>query len=212
MNDYPYPLYDEKGKVVCQICGKSFLTISPKHLSSHKIKFADYFKRYPNAPKSNQEFAARSKFGREHTIFKDQEEKEPVVADDLTLLIEQEPEVDELPIQREAEKVMKADPIQATKNRIKNHLGLLFANVEQDYLIREYGPNDKVLKFEFITDFADPVLKVVFQFPDTFWHNRDLLVDLNKNLKLTEYGWKIIEIPGNSPTLEKIDEVLKESY
>jgi very-short-patch-repair endonuclease len=64
------------------------------------------------------------------------------------------------------------------------------------------------LKFEFVTDFCDPILKVVFQFPDTFWHNIDILLDLNKKLKLESYGWKVIEIPTANPSNEMIDKYL----
>lgn len=213
MSEYPYPLYDEKGKVACQICGKSFLTISPQHLKMHNLSFADYFKRYPNAPKSGQEFAARSKYGKVKTIFKDQEDKEPqsIIGEDI--FVDEEPEIDELPIQREVERLAKkANPMQSAKDRIRQHLMLYFTNIEQDYLVREFGVNDGQLKFEFITDFADPVLKVAFFFPDTFWHNRDYLIDLNKNLKLTERGWKVLEIKGKAPSIDDLDESLKENY
>jgi hypothetical protein len=210
MSEYPYPLYDEKGKVACQICGKAFLTISPQHLKLHNVSFPDYFRRYPNAPKSNKEFAARSKYGKNKSIFKDQE-TQLIIGDDI--FVDEEPEIDELPIQREVERLAKnANPMQATKNRIKQHLMLYFTNVQQDYLVREFGANDGQLKFEFITDFADPVLKVVFFFPDTFWHNRDCIVDLNKNLKLTERGWKVLEIKGRSPSFDNLDEAIKDNY
>ena len=69
--EYPYPLFDEKGNVTCQICGKSFMTISPQHLKKHNIKFADYFKRYPNAPKTSEKFDARSKYGKDKSTFKE---------------------------------------------------------------------------------------------------------------------------------------------
>lgn len=210
MSEYPHPLYDEKGKVACQICGKTFLTISPKHLKGHNISFADYFKRYPNAPKSGQEFAARSKYGKDKTIFKDQEDKS-IIGEDI--IVDEEPEIDELPIQREVERLAKkANPMQSAKDRIRQHLILYFTNIEQDYLVREFGANDKQLKFEFITDFADPVLRVAFFFPDTFWHNKDYLIDLNKNLKLTERGWKVLEIKGKSPSIDDLDVALKDNY
>jgi uncharacterized Zn finger protein (UPF0148 family) len=45
MAELLYPLFDEKGKVVCQICGKSFLVISPTHLSiKHKISNMIFYK------------------------------------------------------------------------------------------------------------------------------------------------------------------------
>ena len=71
-------------------------------------------------------------------------------------------------------------------------------------MISEFGL-DKRLKFEFITDYCDPILKVVIQFPDTFWHNMEAGIDLNKNLKLSQCGWKVIEIPTNNPSFKLID-------
>jgi len=210
MSEYSFPLYDEKGKVVCQVCGKSFITISPRHLKGHNISYADYFKRFPNAPKSNEEFAARSKYGKDKTIFKEQEET-PIIGDDI--LVEEEPEIDELPIQKEVERLSKkASPMEASKNKIQDHLRLYFANVEKDFMIRHYDERDGRLQFEFITDFCDPVLKVVVQFPDTFWHNQEIAIDLNKNLKLQNSGWKVIEIPGVSPSLDGIDKAMKDQY
>ena len=129
------------------------------------------------------------------------------------IFVDEEPEIDELPIQREVERLAKkANPMQSAKDRIRQHLILYFTNIEQNYLVREFGVNDKELKFEFITDFADPVLRVAFFFPDTFWHNRDYLIDLNKNLKLTERGWKVLEIKGKSPSIDDLDESLRDNY
>ena len=60
-----HPEFDSKGNVVCQICGKSFLVISPMHLKKHNILFNDYVKRYPNAPVSGEEFNKRTKIGKD---------------------------------------------------------------------------------------------------------------------------------------------------
>ena len=211
MSEYSFPLYDEKGKVNCQICGKPFMTISPRHLKGHNVSFADYFKRFPEAPKSNPEFAARSKYGKNKTIFKNQEDIPSIIGDDI--VVDEEPEIDELPIQREVERLAKkVSPMEATKNKFKDHLRLYFANIQQDYLIMHYDERDGRLQFEFISDFCDPVLKVVVQFPNTFWHNQEAAIDLNKNLKLANAGWKVIEITGTSPSLDQIDTAMKDQY
>lgn len=207
MSEYPYPLFDEKGKVVCQICGKPYLVISPRHLQKHNVKYADYTKRFPDAPLSNEEFAARGKYGKNKDLFIHPENEE-VIGEDILV---DEPEVEEMDdVERFIETEMKAtDPIRAMKIKIRDHLRLYFSNIEMDYLIRQFG-SDKRLKYEFITDFCDPVLKVVIQFPDTFWHNHDLCIDLNKTLKLEKYGWKVYKIGSNNPSLKRIDETLKD--
>jgi len=207
MSEYSYPLYDEKGKVICQVCGKPFLVISPKHLQKHNIKHADYTKRFPDAPLSNQEFAARGKYGKNKDMFIHPENEE-IIGDDILV---DEPDVEEMD---DVEQFMKSemksiDPIRSMKVRLRDHLRLYFANIKMDYLIRQFG-TDKKLKFEFITDYCDPVLKVVIQFPDTFWHNHDLCIDLNKTTKLESYGWKVFKIRSNNPSFAQIDEVLKD--
>jgi len=208
MSEYPYPLYDEKGKVLCQICGKPFLVISPRHLVKHNIKHPDYVKRFPDAPLSNQEFAARGKFGKNKDMFIHPENEEPIIGEDILV---DEPDVEEMD---DVEKFMKTemtaiDPIRSMKIRLRDHLRLYFANIQMDYLIRQFG-TDKNLKLEFITDYCDPVLKVVIQFPDTFWHNHDLCIDLNKTIKLESYGWKVFKIPSNNPSFAQVDEALKD--
>lgn len=197
----PFPEFDSKGKLICQICGKSFLTLSPKHLLKHNITFDDYRKRYPQAPLSSSEFNARSKFGKNKELFVDQQEKKTEPP---------EPEIEELDIEAIMLKEVQANPMKAMKNRILDFLRVHYNNVRADYLIRQFGVDER-LKFEFITDFCDPILKVVIQFPDTFWHNKDLLLDLNKKLKLETYGWKVFEIPTNDPSNEMIDKCLLES-
>ena len=174
MSEYPYPLYDEKGKVNCQICGQPFLVISPRHLKKHNVKHADYVKRFPEAPLSNQEFAARGKYGKNKDLFIHPENEE-IIGEDILV---DEPDIEEMD---DVEKFMKTemkaiDPIRSMKIRLRDHLRLYFSNVKMDYLIRQFG-TDENLKFEFITDCCDPVLKVVIQFPDrdsaVNWYNSD---------------------------------------
>lgn len=209
--EYPYPLFDEKGQVACQICGKSFLTISPQHLKKHNIKFADYFKRYPNAPKTSEKFDARSKYGKNKSVFKEQEEKS-MLGDEL--IVEEQPTVEEFPMQKELERIIHfRTPMEKSKHRILDHLKLFYSNMQMDYAIRQYGKMDEKLRFEYITDFCDPVLKVVVQFPDTFWHNReDYIVDSVKRSKMEQFGWKVVEIYGNNPDLEFIGKVIQDTF
>jgi len=207
MNEYPYPLYDEKGKVTCQICGKPFLVISPKHLQKHNVKHADYTKRFPNAPLANKEFAARGKYGKNKDLFIHPENEE-IIGEDILVDEQHIEELDDVEFFMKGE--MKAiDPIRSMKVKLRDHLRLYFSNIKMDHLIRQFGTDNK-LKLEFITDFCDPVLKVVIQCPDTFWHNNDMYIDLNKTVKLEQYGWKVFEITSNNPSFAQIDEVLKD--
>jgi very-short-patch-repair endonuclease len=202
MIEYPYPYFDEKRKIICQICGKSFLVISPRHLDKHNIKYDEYKKRFPDAPLSTQEFKARGKYGKTKLFEDDELGPEQVV-------YEKEPDVEELNIESLIKDYKAMTPMEAMKARILDHLRLYFTNIRKDYSILQYGIDNR-LKFEFITDFCDPVLKVVIQFPNTFWHNEEAGIDLNKNLKLSQYGWKVIEIPSTSPSFKMINKYLDE--
>ena len=196
-----HPEFDSKGKVVCQICGKSFLVISPLHLKKHNISFGDYVKRYPNAPVSSAEFNKRSKIGKnKETLFMDQQEKGIVNP-------EVNPEIEEIDIEKIMKREIEENPMKSTKNRILDILRVIYTNVRPDYMIRQFG-TDGNLKFEFVTDFCDPILKIVIQFPDTFWHNQEMCIDLNKKIKLESYGWLYYEIPTVDPSKELMDKYL----
>ena len=203
MSEYPYPFFDEKGKLICQICGKSFLVITPRHLQLHNIKYDAYTKRFPEAPLSSKEFIARGKYGKVKDIFKDDEIGAEQLVDEV------DPEVEELAIEKLSQSARPRTPMDMMKNKILDHLRLYFSNVKKDYLITQCFPDGR-LKFEFITDFCDPILKIVIQFPDTFWHNREASIDINKNTKLAQSGWKVIEVPTNNPQIHIIDEYLSD--
>lgn len=193
---YPYPLFDENKKVVCQICGKSYLVISPPHLRTHDVSYDEYQNRFPDAPLSSKEFIKRGKLGKQ---------KDDVIINEEIIV---EEEVDVI-LEFQKSEVQKLDPMMQMKRKILNHLKYKISpNVEMDYLIQQYGTDGK-LKFEFITDFCDPMLKVVIQFPNTFWHNHDLMIDLNKTVKLEQYGWKVIKIASNDPSYDLLNEAIE---
>jgi hypothetical protein len=213
MSEYPYPLHNEAGKVLCQLCGKPFLVISPKHLTTkHNIKHDEYRLRFPDAPLSSEAFGMVTKYGKNKTIFVENEmskfEEEVTFENENVEEIQvNEPEIDEA---INLSSILSSDSnskdiMSVSKNKILDHLKSYFTNIQKDYLIEQYGPDER-LKFVFITDFCDPILKIVIQFPKTFWHNREQALDLNKNQKLKQYGWKVIEFQTMSPSLKDIDE------
>lgn len=211
--EYSYPLFDEDGKVICQVCGKSFMVISPRHLSSkHNIKFGEYKLRFPDAPFSNSEFATRSKFGKVKGVFDDDDVKVEEL-DDISEEFEGmlDPEIHgemEIDIGKLTETIRKyKDPMQEKKSRVLDHLRTFFSNIQQDYVVQLID-NGGQLNEEYITDFADPILKVNIEFPDTFWHNQGRHIDLMRDEKMKMYGWKIIRIPGQVPNAEKMTEII----
>lgn len=211
MSEYSHPMFNEQGKVICQICGKPYLVISPRHLGTHNIKYNEYKLRFPDAPLSSEEFNASSKYGKEKTLFVEKEmskfEDESKLPNEEIeeIVVDEEPEIeDEIDLSMLLEKEKQdLDIMAVSKNKILDYLRAYFTNIEKDYMIDQCGL-DGLLKFHFITDFCDPVLKIVIQFPNAFWHNREMAIDLNKNVKLKQYGWKVIEFNSISPSFKDI--------
>lgn len=216
MSEYPYPFTDENDKVVCQICGKSYLVISSTHLHLHGVSYDEYKYRFPDAPLSSSEFKKRGMMGKDNTIFVKETLKEIEDADTNFKEIQQEefpdfePTVDdEVDFEKSVQDELgNNDIFSAAKNKILDHLRTFFTNVRKDYKICVYNPSN-ILLFQFITDFADPVLKIDIEFPNTFWHNQDSCVDSNRNYKLKESGWKVIEIKSKAPTYEEIKNAIE---
>lgn len=219
MKDYPYPFLDKAGKIICQLCGKPFLVISPQHLKiKHNIKYNEYILRFPDAPVSSNAFSNVTKYGKHKTFFVEQELskfEEEAKLDDLNdkfeeIYVDEEPEIeDEISLTKALNPTEKTDNIVVkNKNKMLDHLRSFFTNVQKDYRIIQYG-SDGIVKFVYITDFCDPVLKIVIQFPDTFWHNREQWYVPNKKQRLEEYGWKVIEIKSNCPSFKDVTKSLR---
>lgn len=217
MSEYPYPFFDEKGKVTCQLCGQAYLVISPMHLKKkhNGMTHPQYKEKFPEAPLANDEFTKRGVHGKNKDLFfkKDAPAQEEGIYIDPDLVVDEyddlEPEIEELDVKELYEVVHRdLDPMQKAKAEILDFLRLYFANVKQDYRIKQYRSDGK-LDLVSITDFCDPVQKIVFDCPDTFWHNVEAAPDLNRDLKLESYGWKILKFPSASPSKKLMEEILQ---
>lgn len=202
MSEYSYPFFNEEGKVLCQVCGKPYLVIAPKHLATHGIVYSEYKLRFPDAPLSCEEFDGLSKYGREKQIFVDETLSE--MGEEVEVLedpkIEEELDIEEIFIKDHIE---SSDIFHTAKNKILDHLRSFFTNIRKDYMIQIVAPDGRTL-FETISDFADPILKIDVEFPKCFWHNEDAHIKPNRKITLEEYGWKIIEINSKAPTFDQI--------
>ena len=135
------------------------------------------------------------------------------ITDDIMeeeIFVDEEPELEDLEFEVALKKVVDEvrDPVQNQKMRVLDHLRLHFANIEKDYKIRHISKLSKKQLFEYITDFCDPVLKLVIDFPDTFWHNNDRNIEPLKYHKLQEKGWKVLIVNGKAPGPKDIDKVI----
>jgi hypothetical protein len=217
MSEYPYPEFDQEGKVVCQLCGKSLNIISPSHLRKHDVNLQQYQEKFKDIHVTSEKFRVVSRFCHSPALAPTpkplNEIMEEITVDqtitqqeDLTKIIEKASEettkVNILP----PSKLKSKNPMQEMKMRILLMLKQYFLNIHQDYEVQIFTGSGH-LQHEFITDFADPNQKIVINFPKTFWHNKN--PDPAANKKLSEYGWKVIEIYSIAPGNKEIAEVLK---
>lgn len=220
MSEYPYDFVDENGKIICQMCGKPFLIISPRHLKKHNITHSEYQLRFPDAPLSSKQFSALGKYGKEKQLFVEEELKKfegnPEI-DNFDIDDPDVPEHDVDPVIEENinyEQIMESIPQKSldicsiNKDKILDHLKGLFTNIKKDYMIQVFSVDNRLM-FETISDFADPVLKINVEFPNVFWHNKMTYDDPTRDIKLKQYGWKVIKIKSKSPTYNDIIKVIK---
>ena len=191
LEGFNHPLFDEKGKVICQVCGKPYMILTPSHLKTHGLKYSEYAEQFPGAPITNEEFKALSKYSKkpskyseeDHEIFGKEtviEEEVPVIDDDFEMPKEQ--------VAKEFD-----TPMDAKKYEIFTFLNDYLPNLKQDFLI-EIFDIQQTLIFSTISDYSDPMMKINIQFPDTFWHNYDAFYhDMSRTRKLEEHGWKVID-------------------
>jgi len=203
-----YPGFDQKGKVICQICGKSYMILTPSHLNTHdNMNYAKYKNEFPDAPITNEEFKAISMYSQPSKY----SEEDLKILGEETVIDEDAPVIDddfELPQIKAAKQF--SNPIDAKKHSILEVLLKYLPDVRMDYKI-EIIDGSGMHVYSAISDYADPFLKVNVEFPKTFWHNRDAVFDdPNRNIKLEKYGWKVISIDSNSPSIEKIESILRQ--
>lgn len=211
--DYKYPEFDKDGKVICQICGKSFNIIQVTHLRKHEMTLKEYQEQFKDLHITSDKYRTISKFCHSPTfsptpkplteIMEEVIVDAPVESEDITKILEKAIEQTKDPL---PQKPKTRSPMQDMKTRISNILKRYYLEIQENYPVQIFAPSGHLLH-EFITDFADPSNKVVFNFPKTFWHNRNL--DPNSNNKLSEHGWKVIEIYSLAPTDKEIIDIIQ---
>jgi very-short-patch-repair endonuclease len=204
--EWNHSAFDAKGKVICQVCGKSFMILTPSHLKTHDVKYSEYNNKFPGAPITTEEFKALSKYSKPSKYTEEDMKilgKETVIEDDIPV-IDDDFEIPKIHVAKKFD-----NPMDAKKNEIFSFLIDFLPNLKMDHLI-EVKDIQNILIFSTISDFADPFLKINLQFPDTFWHNVANWEDPNRDAKLQENGWKIITVKSTSPKIKAIEKKLRE--
>lgn len=208
MAEYQYPEFDKEGKIICQICGKSFSMVTPSHLQrKHNMSLEEYRNKFPDISLTSNQFNKSRKY-ETSDLFTPSDE--PVIESEIN-----DTEPDEDPIFEDLEnqipvntKTKKPDKITLNRLRVLRDLQKFYKHVQQNYIIQKFAKSGK-LEYEFVTDYADPLLKIIVNFPRVFWHNKDIYQDPNKNNKLMKDGWKIFEIYSPSASTKDINEAMK---
>ena len=204
---FNYPPFDPKGKVICQVCGKSFMILTPSHLKTHNLKYSEYSQKFPDAPITNEEFKALSKYSKPKYSEEDHEilGKETEVDDDVPVID------DEFEIPKEKIKKKFDNPMDAKKHEIYECLRDYLPDLRMDSLIEIFDIQQNLI-FSTISDFSDPVMRINVEFPDTFWHNKDALYhDKSRRRKLEEQGWKVVTIKGPAPSTAVIEKAIQKN-
>lgn len=202
--------YDENGKVICQICQKSFHFITTRHLNLHNITLDEYKEKY-NAPIFRKDFYTEGmKRGRKNISDNNKQEVE---------IILNKPVVEELIEFQDSEtiknlstnKVQKVknhlDPME-DKNDIIDFLKTLYKSIEVNTFITKYDKNGSIV-YSYMTDIIDRKSKTIFNFPNSFWHNVQVGISTHVKKRMLESdGWKFIEITATMPRLHHIREKL----
>jgi hypothetical protein len=194
--DLTYPK-GKDGKAICQECGGEFMLITPAHLKKHGITIAEYKLKYPDCPVSGAEYKATRFTYKDSILFKDSEglPSEPI-DDDLALEALKESGV--------KHSVLDFKGVSKNKVDILTFLHDAYPYLENNHSIEKRHFYDDSLVWKYITDMADPIKKVLFDFPNAFWHNRDPYPDPAKFDKLKKDGWIVIVVDKHYPTAQDV--------
>ena len=204
-----YERFDEGGKVICQVCGKSLGFVTPAHLKTHKMRFAEYKEKFKDFPLKSLPWEAKANKNNKIDLFKkivDENEKienikpikpKPIKTKNIKLKEKNTPKT----------KIKRTISGFQGKNNIFNLLKKSYPNLVMNYYI-DKKLNTGAYEYYFITDMADPVTKIDFEFPDTFWHNNDNVFNVNRDTILKRDGWRVLVFKGASPKPKNIEKDL----
>ena len=204
-SEFKYPKFNQKGKVLCQICGKDYMILTPSHLKTHDLSYSEYKDKFPGAPLTNEEFKALSMYSKPNKYTQEDIDilGSEIVIDDVPVIDDEF----ELPKNQIAKEF--STPMEAKKYEIFTFLANFFPDIKMYYLIEIFDIQHNLI-FSAVSDFADPFLQVNIQFPETFWHNQDANgEDPNRTHKLAANGWKTITVKSNSPSIKAIEKSIR---
>lgn len=196
--------FTNDGKVICQLCGKPYKLISPTHLkNSHGMSLDTYKEQFPDVPLSSKQFRAQQQF-KSKTKVKEKPKNEKELYSDL---IEEEPISPIEEIKKEEVKIEKAPVEFKTTNKVKlsflKELYKKFPNIKENYTIEKHSLSGQI-EYIYITDIADPILRIEFSFPKAAWHNNDMKQKILRQRNLEADGWRCVVIESVNPNMDEL--------
>jgi hypothetical protein len=187
------------GKTICQECGQEFTLISPKHLKQkhNGMTMAEYKLKYPGCPISSRAYKATKTTYADSVLFASDEALPREVLDE-------DVELADLSDGKIKHTILNLEGVSKNKADILTFLHDAYPYLENNYSIEKRHFYDDSLQWKYITDIADPVKKVIFDFPNAFWHNEDPFPDPQKYGKLKEDGWIVIIVDKHYPTVQDV--------
>ena len=190
--------YDEDGKVICQVCQKSFHFITPRHLNLHGITSDEYKEKY-NAPLFKKDFYTEGKKRGKPSVI----EKQSVIEE--LIEFKENDEIKDLSTNKAQKVKNHLDPME-DKNDIIDFLKTIYESIETNTFITKYDENGYIT-YSYITDIIDRNSKTIFDFPNSFWHNIQTGISNHVKKRILESdGWKFIEISETMPRIHHIRE------
>jgi len=210
MTDPTY--FDERGNVICQLCNKPFTVISPTHLKkAHGIKFDTYRAQFPDAPITGEKFSKTMKYVKTDFFKKDEEDDEddidklPTIEKSLSNNFESK--LKEFISKRPKLFKDESGLVPKDKADIINFLMQHFDNIKYNYFVEKLSISGH-LDYRLVTDIVDVERKINFEFPDAFWHNKDVQKNY-RDMRLKADGWMIVDIYSKAPTVSDVEKELK---
>lgn len=201
--------------ITCKICGKRYRSL-PVHLQTvHNLTKEEYIKLYPDSPVHSKAYHLNMSVSAKHRHQKNKNILEvkpdiPVIFEKV--IVNDEDIISDIP----SNKILKNTELSGTvhlpslktkkivintnkeytvemlrdKNILLEYFSKKYSNIVNNYLIEHFYLNG-LLEYSLITDFVDLHKKIIFDFPNAFWHNVDQKFIFNKEEILTRDGWTI---------------------
>ena len=206
--------FTEDGRVICQYCLKTFKRITASHLVMHNMTYDEYRFKFPGAPLDRTEIInfISDKKPLEVPVIK---KPDNVIKTEIPAQLSPKDIINQIKDNTIIEEKLDVVEFVSESDEVKfQHKGEVITfmkkylpGLRNNYFYKKTNIAGEVL-FTFVTDMADPQRRIVIDFPDTFWHNRDFYFESRKAELLKQSKWRYIIIDGVAPTNQEIVDAL----